>query len=88
MKKNVDGLLECSRKCMQLKQTCGAKDCRHWINYPNEFNCCLVSVYENGPMTLRQVAERIQLSFARIKQIETKALEKIKKRLDSFDSYF
>ena len=88
MKKNTDGLLECSRRCMQLKQACGAKDCRHWISYPNEFNCCLVSVYENGPMTLRQVAERIQLSFARIKQIETKALEKIKKRLDSFDSYF
>tara|TARA_R110002020_G_scaffold378840_1_gene589832 strand:- start:204 stop:425 length:222 start_codon:yes stop_codon:yes gene_type:complete len=73
---------------MELRQTCDAKDCRHWINFPNEFNCCLVSVYENGPMTLRQVAERIQLSFARIKQIETKALEKIKKRLDSFDSYF
>lgn len=73
---------------MELNVSCEANDCRHWINYPNEFNCCLISIHENGPMTLRQVAERIHLSFARIKQIETKALEKIKKRIGSFDSYF
>jgi len=73
---------------MRLNQACPNKECKHWINFPSEHNCCLVSIYENGPMTLRQVAERIQLSFARIKQIETKALEKIKKRIDSFDSYF
>lgn len=86
--KNKDGLLPCSKKCMELKQQCCIRECKYWIEYPNEFNCTLISVHENGPMTLRQVAERIQLSFARIKQIETKALEKIKKRLDSFDSYF
>ena len=62
-KKQKDGLLGCSRKCIEHRQ-------------------------EYGPMTLRQVAERVQLSFARIKQIETKALEKIKKRIGSFDSYF
>ena len=86
--KNTDGLLQCSRKCMETGISCEVSECRHWINYPKEFNCCLVSVYENGPMTLRQVAERIHLSFARIKQIETKALQKIKKRIGSFDSYF
>lgn len=86
--KNTDGLLQCSRKCIELKTSCNQNDCKHWIDYPSEFNCCLVSIYENGPMTLRQVAERIHLSFARIKQIETKALEKIKKRIGSFDSYF
>ena len=86
--KNSDGVLQCSRDCMQKSTACNVSDCRHWIDYPTEFNCCLVSVYENGPMTLRQVAERIHLSFARIKQIETKALNKIKKRIGSFDSYF
>ena len=49
-----------------------------WQDYPNEYNCTLVSVYENGPMTLREVAEREHLSFARIKQIESKALKKLK----------
>jgi DNA-directed RNA polymerase sigma subunit (sigma70/sigma32) len=31
-------------------------------------------------MTLRQVAERIGISFARVKQIESQALIKIRKR--------
>ena len=37
----------------------------------NELNCTLISVYENGPMTLRQIAERLGISFA-VKQIETR----------------
>jgi len=73
-----DGLRECSRKCMKNKKTCTQKDCRLWIDFPDEQNCTLISVYENGSMTLREVAEREGLSFARIKQIETKALKKLK----------
>ena len=73
-----DGLKECSRKCMREKKECTKTECRLWIDFSNEYNCTLVSVYENGPMTLREVAEREHLSFARIKQIETKALKKLK----------
>lgn len=74
-----DGLLDCSRKCMELKTSCPIQDCKYWIDYEGENNCTLISIYENGPMTLRQVGERNGLSFARIKQIETRALNKIKK---------
>jgi len=49
-----------------------------WIDYPDEQNCCLISVYQNGTMTLREIGERIGVSFARIKQIETKAINKMK----------
>jgi hypothetical protein len=73
-----DGLRQCSRTCMREKAECSQKDCRLWIDFPKEYNCTLVSVYEHGPMTLREVAEREHLSFARIKQIETKALKKLK----------
>jgi len=76
--KNVDGLRECSRRCMKKKKGCKEKECRLWIDFPDEYNCTLVSVYENGPMTLREVAERHGISFARVKQIETKALKKLK----------
>jgi DNA-directed RNA polymerase sigma subunit (sigma70/sigma32) len=38
-----------------------------------------VSIYENGNMTLRQIGERLGISFARVKQIETEALRKIRK---------
>ncbi len=83
-----DGLLECSRKCIELKVDCPNTDCKHWIQFSKENNCSLISVNRNGSMTLRQIAERLQLSFARIKQIETKALSKIKKHATSLNSFF
>jgi DNA-directed RNA polymerase sigma subunit (sigma70/sigma32) len=77
---NHDGLRHCSRQCMKNKQNCTVTDCRLWIDYKEEHNCCLIAVYQNGSMTLRQIGERLGISFARVKQIETKALKRLKKR--------
>tara|TARA_Y100000310_G_scaffold318360_1_gene372302 strand:- start:78 stop:341 length:264 start_codon:yes stop_codon:yes gene_type:complete len=78
--KYKDGLLQCSRLCVEKEIACDIKSCKFWIDYKKENNCTLVAVYENGRMTLREVADRLGISFARVKQIETKALEKIRKR--------
>ncbi len=78
--RNYDGLWQCSRDCMSKKKACSKGDCKYWIDYRSEFNCTLVAIYENGKMTLREVADRLGISFARVKQIETEALKKIKKR--------
>jgi|TARA_R110000823_G_scaffold240547_4_gene365470 hypothetical protein len=75
-----DGLLECAKFCLKNKECCEAHTCKHHIDYEKEFNCSLISICENGAMSLREVAERMGLSFARIKQIETKALLKVRKR--------
>ena len=83
-----NGLLKCAQKCVELNVACPNTDCKHWINYSKENNCTLVSVKQNGSMTLRQIAERLHLSFARIKQIETKALIKIRKHASSLNSFF
>jgi hypothetical protein len=74
-----DGLNKCARKCLAKKRACAVSGCRHFIDYPAEHNCVLITVYENGNLTLREVAERLGVSFARIKQIESKALAKLKK---------
>ena len=73
-----NGLRQCSLDCMSANKPCKVQECRHYIEFESEYNCTLVSIYENGPMTLRQVGDRIGVSFARIKQIEEKALKKIK----------
>ena len=75
-----DGLRACSRICKNNKKECPDTECRMWIDYPDEYNCCLISVYENGCMTLREIGERLHISFARVKQIESDALKKIRKR--------
>jgi hypothetical protein len=74
-----DGLLSCSRICRATKINCNKVDCKFFIDYSDDYNCCLISIYENGFMTLRQIGERLKISFARVKQIETKALKKMKK---------
>ena len=73
-----DGLLKCSRHHLKCKEACENSTCRYWISYEDEQNCSLISIYENGPMTLREIADRSGISFARVKQIETKAIGKIK----------
>ena len=49
-----DGLLKCSHHCLEEKNECPVKECRLWIDYPDEYNCTLISVYEQGSMTLRE----------------------------------
>ena len=77
MKKMI--LRPCAAVCILDNKKCTHTECRMWINYPAEQNCCLISIHENGNMTLRQVGDRIGVSFARIKQIESEALKKMKK---------
>ena len=73
---------ECATKCMDTATPCMNLDCRQWIDYEKEHNCTLISVFINGPMTLRQIAERMGISFARVKQIETSALKKLRKHIE------
>jgi DNA-directed RNA polymerase sigma subunit (sigma70/sigma32) len=57
-------------------------DCRQWINYADDLNCTLIAVDKHGKMTLREVSERLGVSFVRIKQIQDKALLKASKNKD------
>ena len=63
---------------------CQRSNCRLWIDYPEDRNCTNVTVYEHGSLTLAEVAKREKLSLSRIKQIEDKALQKLK-RNKNFD---
>lgn len=74
--KNI--LPTCSLECMNQKANCKNKGCRHWINYKKEHNCSMISIYLHGRMTLKQISERLGISIARVKQIEDKALQRIR----------
>jgi len=67
----------CCNCCISNDVGCPIKECRYWINYKNDLNCSLIAVEKNGPMTLREIAERLNVSFVRIKQIQDKALKKM-----------
>jgi len=69
--------MKCYEKCALLGERCQQKSCRMWIDYKEDLNCTTIAIEKNGNMTLREVAERLKLSFVRIKQIEDVATEKM-----------
>ena len=75
----------CSKLCERHNTSCPNQECKYWINYEEDNNCCLISIERNGPMKLRQVAERLGVSYVRIKNIEDAALLKLNKRHDKED---
>tara|TARA_R100001163_G_C5029366_1_gene170031 strand:+ start:856 stop:1083 length:228 start_codon:yes stop_codon:yes gene_type:complete len=68
---------KCLETCHKLRVACPVKECRYWIDYKAEKNCTFESVRENGDMTLREVADRLGVSYVRVKQIQDKTLKKI-----------
>jgi DNA-directed RNA polymerase sigma subunit (sigma70/sigma32) len=51
-----------------------------WLDYKKDLNCTLIAVHNSkGPMSLEETAKRFSLSIVRIKQIQDKAVQKLKK---------
>lgn len=67
----------CKCQC-QNKTELEKTQCRYRIEYPEDDNCCLVSIEKNGDMDLVQISERMGVTFQRIAQIEKAAIEKIR----------
>lgn len=68
---------KCLQTCKELNVACPIRECRYWLDYPLENNCTFETVRNNGAMSLRECAERLGVSFVRVKQIQDKALKKI-----------
>ena len=67
----------CLATCRKLGVACPIKECQYWIDFKAEKNCTLESVSVNGPMTLRETAARLGMSYVRVKQIQDEAMKKI-----------
>jgi len=67
---------KCVFSCLESNKLCKNKDCRYWIDFGEDLNCAFIAIEKNGEMTLREVSERLGISFVRVKQIQDKALKK------------
>jgi len=72
---------KCYDTCMEKETPCCNKECRLWIEFEKDLNCTIIAVEQNGEMTLRQTAERLDLSYVRVKQIQDTAIKKIEKNV-------
>jgi hypothetical protein len=68
---------KCIERCKELQVSCPVKECRYWVSYEQDLNCSLRAVERNGAMTLREIADRLGISFVRVKQIQDKSIKKI-----------
>ena len=75
-------MMSCCNCCVSNDVECPIKKCKYWIDYKEDLNCSLIAIEKNGPMTLREIADRLKVSFVRIKQIQDKALQKISLKKD------
>jgi hypothetical protein len=71
--------------CKCYLNGCDQEGCRHHIDYPEDNNCCLVSIEKHGSLSLREVAERLGISYVRVKQIEDAALKKLSKTVERYE---
>ena len=67
----------CCNWCVVNNSECSVRECKYWVDYEEDLNCSLIAIEKHGPMTLREVSERLGISFVRVKQIQDSALKKI-----------
>jgi len=72
---------KCFDICVDNDVSCPVDDCRYWINYEEDLNCAIVCANQNGPLSLREISDRMGVSFVRIKQIQDLIVDKFTKRL-------
>ena len=72
---------KCFQMCVDNDVSCPVNDCRYWINYEEDLNCAIVCANHNGPLSLREVADRMGVSFVRVKQVQDITVGKFVKRL-------
>ena len=70
MRKCKIGVTLTNKPCQDCK-------CRQWLDYEEDLNCTLIAVDKHGPMTLREVGDRLGISFVRVKQLQDVALAKL-----------
>ena len=79
-------LPECAQQCNSLNVSCPNRSCRMWIDYEKEKNCCLISIDEKTKdgstkgLTLHEVADRLQINYLKVRQIEINAIRKLSSR--------
>jgi DNA-directed RNA polymerase sigma subunit (sigma70/sigma32) len=70
MRKCKIGVVLSNKPCEECK-------CRQWLDYEEDLNCTLIAVDKHGPMTLREVGDRLGISFVRVKQLQDTAIAKL-----------
>ena len=77
----------CKTATIIKNKPCEQCDCRLWIDYKEDLNCTLIAAEKNGPLNLREIADRLGISFVRVKQIQDSAINKLALKKDTLKAF-
>ena len=79
---------KCKKSGLSVTETCQNYSCEWQLKNESFFNCTWVAC-NHGPFTLEEVGNMMGVTRERIRQIENKALRKLKhdKRRDFFEGF-
>ena len=72
--------MKCIEETYETKEPCGKENCRFWIDYLSDLNCTHIAIYKHGSLKLQEIGDRLNLTAARIKQLEEISLRKMSKK--------
>ena len=70
--------MKCFNYHNKNKSICERKNCRYWINYKKQSNCCINLLEKEKNLTLEDVGRIFSVTRMRICQIEKQAIKKIR----------
>jgi hypothetical protein len=70
--------MNCDEICEKDNVSCNNFECDNFIDYEDDLNCVLVCARKNGPLTLEETSKRLGVSYVRIKQLEDRAIARMK----------
>ena len=82
-KKKEAKCVDLTKELEKKSKCCELSECRHWISFPDDYNCSLIAIEKEGNMTLHEVAKRLGISHVRVNQIQDKALSKMLKKVNN-----
>lgn len=72
--------MKCIEEVIKQASPCKNNECRYFIEYENDLNCTFIAINKHKTLTFEEISVRLNLTPARIKQLQDDALNRMKKR--------
>jgi len=70
---------KCIYKNLANDTSCSDKQCRYWVDCKEEKNCTFIAIRNHGAMSLRKVADIMNVSHVTVQNVQDQALQKVER---------
>ncbi len=70
---------KCIYKNLVNDTDCSDNQCRYWVDCKEEKNCTFIAIRNHGSMSLRKVADIMNVSHVTVQNVQDQALQKVER---------